>query len=115
MPRKRSYPLPRFSVERPVTVVMMLVALLVVGYIAYSRIPINLFPKGFNNPRLSLWTSYPNASPIEVEQKVTRLLEEAISTVGGIDRIYTNSNRGGCWTSIITTVTGRSTEKRGNG
>ena len=100
MPRKRSYPLPRFSVERPVTVVMMLVALLVVGYIAYSRIPINLFPKGFNNPRLSLWTAYPNASPIEVEQKVTRLLEEAISTVGGIDRIYTNSNRGGCWTSI---------------
>ncbi len=100
MKEEAQYPLPRLSVNRPVSVVMVLVALLVVGYIAYTRIPINLFPEGLEWDQLGVWVSYPNASPVEVEQKIARPIEEAVATVSRVGKIRTNSSRGGCWTRI---------------
>ena len=94
------HPLPRFSVDRPVTVVMILVALLVVGAIAYLRVPLDLFPKGFEDPWMGIWAPYSNASPYEVEQKIARKVEEAVATVPRVKGIRTNSHSGGCWTSI---------------
>ena len=95
MEKPNQYPLPRFSVNRPVTVVMSLVALLVVGYIAYTRIPLTLFPEGFDYPRLFAWASYPNAGAVEVEQKVVRHLEEAVAQVSRVKRIRSNAYSGG--------------------
>ena len=95
MDKPRQYPLPRFSVNRPVTVVMSLVALLVVGYIAYTRIPLTLFPGGFDYPRLFAWAHYPNAGAVEVEQKVVHHLEEAVAQVSRIKRIRSNAYSGG--------------------
>ena len=92
--KERSYPLPRFSVNRPVTVTMILLAMLVVGAIAYSRIPLTLFPEGMEWPRLFAWASYPNAGAIEVEKKVVRLMEEAVAQVGSVKRIQSRANRG---------------------
>ena len=97
---RHDYLLPRFSVDRPVTVVMILVALLVVGAIAYLRLPLDLFPSGFSDPWMGIWAPYSNASPFEVEQKIARKVEEAVATVPRVKRIYTNSHNGGCWTSI---------------
>ncbi|MFC1525316.1 efflux RND transporter permease subunit [Candidatus Latescibacterota bacterium] len=94
------YLLPRFSVSRPVTVVMILVALLVVGAIAYTRLPLGLFPGGFEEPWLGVWIGNPNASPFEVEQKIARPLEGSVATIPRVNRIYTSSSRGGCWSSL---------------
>ena len=82
--KKSSYPLPHFSVNRPVTVTMILLAMLVVGAIAYSRIPLALFPAGMQWPRLYAQAFYPNAGAIEVEKKVVRLMEEAVAQIGGV-------------------------------
>ena len=96
MEKPNQYPLPRFSVNRPVTVVMSLVALLVVGYIAYTRIPLTLFPEGFDHPQLFARAHYPNAGAVEVEQKVVRHLEEAVAQVSRVKRIRSNAyNSGG--------------------
>ena len=95
MGKPNEYPLPRFSVNRPVTVVMSLVALLVVGYIAYTRIPLTLFPGGFDYPRLFAWANYPNAGAVEVEQKVVHHLEEAVAQVSQVKRIRSNAYSGG--------------------
>ena len=92
--------LPRISVQRPISVVMFLVALLVVGFTAYLRTPINLFPEGMELDRLGIWVGYPNASPVEMEQKVTRLIEEAVATVSRVNRITSSSSRGGSWTNV---------------
>ena len=73
------YPLPRFSVNRPITVVMSLVSLLVVGYIAYTRIPLTLLPEGFNWPQLFVWVSYPNAGAVEKNLAFAR---EALAEAG---------------------------------
>ena len=95
MEKPNQYPLPRFSVNRPVTVVMSLVALLVVGFIAYTRIPLTLFPEGFDYPRLFAWASYPNAGAVEVEQKVVRHLEEAVAQVSRVKNIRSSAYSGG--------------------
>ena len=70
MTKKRDYLLPRLSVDRPVTVVMILTALLVVGYIAYTLIPLNLVPRGRDDKRLWVLIPYPNASPEETERSI---------------------------------------------
>ncbi len=92
--------IPRLSVTRPVTVVMVLLALLVVGTIAYVRIPLSLTPQGLEERWLGMWINYPNAGPIEVEQKIARKVEEALATVPRIRKIRTSSERNGCWTSV---------------
>jgi len=88
-----TYAIPRFSVRRPVTVLMILLTMLVVGFITYSRIPIALYPEGYEHTRLYVNASYPNASPRDVEEKISRKIEEAIGTISGVKRISSYSNR----------------------
>ena len=92
--------LPRLSVDRPVSVIMVVIATLVVGYVAYSRIPLALFPGGMTGDRLNIWVSYPDASPEEVEEKLTRPMEEAIATVPRVAKVRTGANRGGSWANV---------------
>ena len=92
--------LPRISLRRPVTVTMVFVALLVVGIVAYTRIPFAMLPSGQENPWLHVFVPYPNANPREVEQQIARPLEGVLRTMGGIERIFTTSGRGGCWANV---------------
>ncbi|MEZ5276587.1 MAG: efflux RND transporter permease subunit [Opitutaceae bacterium] len=84
-----SYPLPRFSVDRPVTVIMILLALLVVGLIAYQRIPIALFPEGYEENSLGVYIPYPNATPKDIEEKIAQPVEEIIGTISNVRKIST--------------------------
>ena len=70
------YGIPRFAVTRPVTVLMLLLTMLVLGFITATRIPLSLFPEGYQNNRLFINANYPNASPRDVEEKVTRKIED---------------------------------------
>lgn len=93
--------LPRISVTRPVTVVVLLAAILVVGIIAYTRIRIQLMPSGMEDSSLGVGIPYSNATPQEVEQQIARPLEEAMRTVPGVKSIRTySSSRWGADASI---------------
>lgn len=92
--------LPKISLGRPVTVLMTLLALLVVGFIAYQQIAVELMPAGFTPPFLGVWTPYPNANPEEVEQLIARPIEEVVRTISGVKRVNTYSHSDGCWTWI---------------
>ena len=94
MKHEPAYPLPRFSVSRPVTVVMILLALLVVGTIAYVRIPIALFPEGYEDKSLGVYIPYRNATPKDIEEKIARPVEEIIGTIGNVKRINSRSYNG---------------------
>ncbi len=100
MKRASSSFLPRLSISRPVTVTMAFLALLVVGTIAYYRIPIKLLPSGFTPPFLGIWVDYRNSSPAEIEDKIARPLEEIIQTIRGVDVVETYSQNDGVWTWI---------------
>jgi len=92
--------LPRLALNRPISVLMSLLALLVVGYIAYTQISVELFPAGFTPPFLGVWAPYPNANPEEVEQFIARPIEEVVRTIKGVKTVSTNSFTNGCWTRI---------------
>lgn len=100
MIRSKESLLPKFSINRPVTVLMTLLALLVVGYISFTQISVDLMPKGFEVPFLGVWAPYPNSNPKEVEEQVAKPIEEQIQTISGVRRVTSNSSSNGCWIFI---------------
>ncbi len=90
--------LPKFAVSKPVTTMMIYLAVLLLGLICVKRLPQELFPP-ITYPVLSVVTNYANAAPEEIESLVTKLIEEAIGTAKGIKRISSQSREG---VSIIT-------------
>jgi len=100
MVRTKEGLLPKLSVNRPVTVVMTLIALLVIGYIAFTQISVELMPTGFAPPFLGVWTPYPNANPQEVEEQIAKPIEDQIQTVNNVKRVESSSSTNGCWTFI---------------
>jgi len=92
--------LPNLALKKPVTVVMTLVALLVIGYISYDQISVELMPAGFTPPFLGIWVPYPNSNPQEVEEQIAKHIEEQVQTVSGVRHIRSSSSRNGCWTFV---------------
>src|SRR3954469_23106856 len=86
--------IPRFSVTRPVTVMMILLTIIVVGYISFQRIPLALYPDGYEDSQLYIGISYPNASARDVEEKITRKIEDIVGTVPNVKKIYSYSSSG---------------------
>ncbi len=87
--------LPRFAVTRPVTVIMAFVALIVLGSIAWARIPLDMMPPGFNAPYIWIWVPYRNTTPLETEERIVHPMEEQLATVGGIKNFYSRANTSG--------------------
>lgn len=90
-----AYSLPQFSVTRPVTVIMILLAILVLGFIANSRIPVALFPEGMENKSLGIYATYRNASARDIEEIIARPIEDMVGTVAGVREMnsYVGSGR----------------------
>lgn len=91
--------LPHFSLRRPVTVIMLLVAFSTIGIIAYQNIPYQLYPAGYTPPFLYVRVSIPNSTPKEVEEKIVRPTEALFSTIKGLKRLRTwsNGSHGSFW------------------
>ena len=81
------------SIRRPITVGMVTVAVLMFGLVAFGRLPINLLPD-ISYPTLTVETKYPQAAPNEVENLVTKPIEEAVAVVSGVQRITSRSRAG---------------------
>src|ERR1051325_2762735 len=86
--------IPRFSVTRPVTVMMILCTIIVVGFMSFRRIPLALYPDGYEDSQLYIGVSYPNASARDTEEKITRKIEDIIGTVPNVKKIYSYSSNG---------------------
>lgn len=77
-------------IHRPVFAVMLIMALVVVGAVSYTRLGIDRFPD-VDMPLISVRTQLIGASPEEVESTITRRIEDAVATVEGIDNIRSTS------------------------
>ncbi len=75
-----------FSIGRPVTIVMLMTAMLLFGFIAFSRLPINLLPD-ITYPTLTVRTEYTGAAPNEIENLISEPIEEAVGVVTGVVRV----------------------------
>jgi HAE1 family hydrophobic/amphiphilic exporter-1 len=83
--------LPRFSLDRRITVLMLVLSAMVVGGIALLGLPVELIPGGFTSPMLAVIVPWADAPPLEVEEKITLPLQEQLSTVRGLDKIVSYS------------------------
>jgi len=83
----------RFSVYRPVFTIMVFLIIIILGGVSLQRLPIDLMPD-ITIPTLSVSARYENAGPLEVEELVTRPLEEALSAVPGVEEISSVSSEG---------------------
>ena len=83
----------KLAIKRPVTVLMLVLMVLLLGYISFGRLTVDLYPE-MDLPLMLINTSYSGAGPHEVENMVTRPLEEAVSTVDDLDSVYSTSSRG---------------------
>lgn len=85
--------LAKFSIERPVTLLMIVAGTLILGGVSIAVLPQELFPQ-ITYPQLTVVTPYENAAPEEIETLITKPIEEAVGTVAGVKRIHSISKEG---------------------
>ena len=78
------------ALQRPVTTVMTFIALVLVGLISLRLLPLEEFPD-VTFPGMQVIIPYPGSTPEEVEQLITRPVEEALSTLAGIEELRSRS------------------------
>jgi HAE1 family hydrophobic/amphiphilic exporter-1 len=81
------------AVKRPVTVWMFTFAIILFGMVSLSRLAINLLPE-LSYPTLTIRTDYIGAAPGEIEQLVSKPIEETIGVVKGVRTVTSTSKAG---------------------
>lgn len=78
------------AISKPVTTILIFVAVLVVGLFSLSKLPIDQFPE-IEPPYITVMTTYAGASANEVETNVTKLLENSLNSVDGLKKMTSQS------------------------
>ena len=82
-----------FAARRPVAVGVVFLAAVLFGWLSYFQLPVNLMPE-LTYPTLTVRTEFPGAAPEEVENEVSRPIEEELGVIGGLERISSISRAG---------------------
>jgi hydrophobic/amphiphilic exporter-1 (mainly G- bacteria), HAE1 family len=91
--------IPRTAIERPVTMFMISGVVILLGAMSLSRLPVDLLPD-VSYPSLTIRVSYPGVGPLEMEELVTRPLEQAVSATSGVERLESTSSEGSSRVSL---------------
>jgi hydrophobic/amphiphilic exporter-1 (mainly G- bacteria), HAE1 family len=81
------------SIRRPVAIAMAFLAVVVFGVVSFSRLPLDLLPD-VAFPTLTIQTQYAGVGPQEIENLVSRPIEEAVSVVQGVQQVTSRSRPG---------------------
>ena len=90
---EQGFSLARLSIQRPIFVTCLVLLLLIVGYLSYTGLGLDLFPD-IDIPVVTVTVPYRGAGPAEVETLVVKPLEEQLSTIGGLKRLMSTCNEG---------------------
>ncbi len=85
--------LSKLSVKRPVTILMVTFIVILLGGVSLSRLPIDLYPE-IEVPVAIVSTEYSGVGPQEIEELLTKPIEESIATVDNIEKISSTSSEG---------------------
>ncbi|MFB2733400.1 efflux RND transporter permease subunit [Shewanella mangrovisoli] len=86
--------LTRLAIKRPVTTSMFFFAILLFGLASSRLLPLEMFP-GIDIPQIVVQVPYKGSTPAEVERDITKVLEESLATMGGIDELESESSQEG--------------------
>ena len=87
----------RISLQNPVFATMVMLAIVVLGLFGYQRLQVDQFPN-VDFPVVVVQTMYPGASPEIVESEVTRIIENGVNSISGINALSSRSYEG---TSVV--------------
>jgi HAE1 family hydrophobic/amphiphilic exporter-1 len=85
--------IPRLAIHRPVTMFMISGVITLLGVISLTRLPVDLMPE-FEQPQLTVRTTYTGVGPLEMEELITRPMEQTVSAVPGVTRVESSSSEG---------------------
>jgi len=85
--------IPRLAIHRPVTMFMISAVITLLGAISLTRLPVDLMPE-FEQPTLTVRTTYTGVGPLEMEELITRPMEQGVSAVPGLTRVSSSSSEG---------------------
>lgn len=85
--------LPKIAVSRPVLTTTIILVFILFGALAYFTLNLNTYPE-VEIPYITVSTVYPGAGPKEIENLVTKKIEDEVSTISGIERIESYSLEG---------------------
>ncbi len=85
--------LPKFSVNKPVTITMMVLIIVVFGFISFFRLGLDMLPD-IEYPMVSIITTYTGVAGEDVEEVITKPIEDAVSTVSGVKSVSSISQEG---------------------
>ncbi|OQY27992.1 MAG: hypothetical protein B6244_08590 [Candidatus Cloacimonetes bacterium 4572_55] len=91
--RRKDHDFFRFTITRPVAILMSVVGITVFGFISYKQLPLNLMPD-ISYPSLTVRTEYPGTAPEDVETTISRPTEQALGVVDNLARISSISKAG---------------------
>jgi HAE1 family hydrophobic/amphiphilic exporter-1 len=80
-------------VRRPVFTTMLITSLVVLGLASFFQLGVDIFPK-VDLPTITITTRLPGASPEEVESQISKVIEEAVNTIAGLDELRSSSIEG---------------------
>ncbi|HNY03641.1 MAG TPA: efflux RND transporter permease subunit, partial [Bacteroidales bacterium] len=78
------------SVKNPISTLMIFIAVIILGLYSYYRLPVDYFPK-MDPPYISVFTYYNGANAADVEQNITRKLEDGFGTITNLKKITSKS------------------------
>jgi len=90
----------KFAITRPITTLMIFMSLVIFGWMSFNKMNTVLFPK-VDFPIVTIQTAYYGADPETVESKVTEKIEEAVSSVAGLDKLSSVSSEN---VSVVTLI-----------
>ena len=85
--------IPRFAIQRPVMMMMLSSIVILLGGISLSRLPVDLLPD-ISQPTVNVRVNYTGVGPLEMEELVTRPLEQQLSAVQGLEQLNSTSSEG---------------------
>ena len=88
----RSSLIVKTALLRPVTMMMVFASVLVLGTVAALDIPLELIPTGFSNPSLNVFVGFGNATPQDVEERISKPLEASLATTPKLEEIVSVSD-----------------------
>ena len=91
--------IPRIAIARPVTMFMISGIIILMGAISVTRLPVDLLPD-VTYPTVSIFVRYPGVGPQEIEQLITRPIEQTVSAVAGLEQLNSTSSEGSSRVSL---------------
>lgn len=92
-----------FFIKNPVTTLVIMTILVVLGMTSFFKLPLKLFPN-MEFPIVVIQAVYPGAAPVEIETLVTKPIEDAVAGINGIDELHSTSMDGVSMVTVVETL-----------